>query len=438
MHGHVEASAFAENTAFSDPAELLIIPDHYVFRMLASQGIEPASLGVPRRDGGHVEADGRKIWRTFCENWKLFRATPSRYWLEHELVKVFGVDEVPSAASADRIYDQIASVVADPEFRPQQLLDRFDIEIISTTDPASSDLAHHASLAQQGLGDRVVPTFRPDAALMIGAPGWAEEVATLGSVADVDTGSYGGFLEALRVQRRRFVAAGARATDHGHLSASTQPLEESDAAALFLKVMGGQAPTAEEAAAFEAHMLLQMAGMSCEDGLVMQIHPGVLRDHSTAVFERHGKDKGYDIPVAMEYTRALQPMLERYGLDPNFHCILFTIDETVYSRELAPIAGTYPSVRLGAPWWFLDSPDGMRRFREAATETAGFYNTSGFVDDTRAYASIPARHDLARRIDAGYLARLVAEHRLDEVEAIETAIDLSSTLPRASYPPIAH
>jgi glucuronate isomerase len=438
MHGHVEASAFAENTPFADPAQLLIVPDHYVFRMLASQGIDIASLGVPRQDGGPVETDSRTIWRAFCENWKLFRGTPSRYWIEHELVEVFDVHEAPSAESADRIYDQISAVVARPEFRPQQLLDTFGIEIISTTDPASSDLAHHASLAQQGLGERVVPTFRPDAALMIGAPAWRDEVTALGAAADVDTATYGGFLEALRVQRRKFVAAGARATDHGHLSASTQPMDESDAADLFRRVLDGQTPTEAESAAFEAHMLLQMAGMSCEDGLVMQIHPGVLRDHSTTILYRHGKDKGYDIPVAMEYTRALRPMLERHGLDPNFHCILFTIDETVYSRELAPIAGTYPSVRLGAPWWFLDSPDGMRRFREAATETAGFYNTSGFVDDTRAFASIPARHDLSRRIDAGYLARLVAEHRLGETEAIEVAIDLAANLPRESYPPIAH
>ena len=438
MHGHVEAEAFATDAPFADPAQLLIVPDHYVTRMLVSQGVQPAELGVPRTDGGPVETDSRTIWRRFCENWHLFRATPSRYWLEHELVEVFGVQEAPSAESADRLYDRIAEVVAEPGFRPQALLDSFGIELISTTDPASSDLSHHASLAAQGLGERVVPTFRPDAALMIGRPGWAAEVERLGGAAGVEIGDLAALLGALRIQRERFVAAGARATDHGHLSAAAAPMEESEAAALVTRVLAGERPSAEEAAAFEAHMLLQMAAMSCEDGLVMQLHPGVLRDHAGSVLEKHGQDKGFDIPVTTEYTRALRPLLERFGLDPRFHLVLFTVDETVFSRELAPLAGVYPSVRLGAPWWFLDSPDGMRRFRETATETAGFYNTSGFVDDTRAFASIPARHDLARRIDAGYLARLVAEHRLEEDEATQTAIDLVTTIPRAAYPPIAH
>jgi glucuronate isomerase len=438
MHGHVEAQAFAENTPFADPAQLLIVPDHYVTRMLASQGISYDALGLARSDGGAVETDSRKIWRTFCENWKLYRGTPSRYWIEHELVKVFDVHEMPSAESADRIYDQIAAVVASDDFRPQQLLDRFDIEIISTTDPATSDLAFHASIAEQGLGERVVPTFRPDAVFQIGGPNWAREVDALAEVSGIDTGDFSGFLDAIRERRRAFVAAGARASDHGHLRADTTPMDPSDAAALFARVRAGETPSTEEAFAFEAHMLFMTAEMSCEDGLVMQIHPGVLRDHHSGVLETYGKDKGYDIPVPVDYARGVQPMLDRFGRDPRFHCILFTIDETVYSRELAPIAGTYPSVRLGAPWWFLDSPDGMRRFRELATETAGFFNMSGFVDDTRAFASIPARHDLSRRVDAGYLANLVAEHRLGEDEATEVAIDLSTTLPRAAYPPIAH
>ncbi|EWS82095.1 glucuronate isomerase [Brachybacterium phenoliresistens] len=434
MHGHVEASVFADDEPFADPAQLLIVPDHYVTRMMASQGIPLESLGVPRRDGGPVETDSRKIFRTFCENWHLYRGTPSRYWLEHELVEVFGVTERPSAESADRLYDRISECVADPSFRPRALLDRFNIEIISTTDPASSDLSVHGRIAEDGLGERVVPTFRPDGVLQLERPTWREEIATLAEVSGIDTSSYAGYLDALRERRAAFVAAGARATDHGHLYADTHPMDPADAASLYSRVLGGETPTAAEARAFSAHMLLEMAGMSCEDGLVMQIHPGVLRDHSTQVFERHGQDKGYDIPIGAEYARAVRPMLERHGLDPRFRVILFTIDETVYSRELAPLAGAYPSVRLGAPWWFLDSPDGMRRFRELVTETAGFANMSGFVDDTRAYASIPARHDLARRVDAGYLARLVAEHRLEEDEAIETAVDLAYRLPRLSYP----
>jgi glucuronate isomerase len=432
MHGHVEADVFAANEPFADPAQLLVVPDHYVTRMMVSQGIAPESLGVPRIDGGPVETDSRAIWRTFCQNWKLFRGTPSRYWMEHELVEVFGVDLMPSAETADAIYDQIAARIAEPDFRPRQLLERFSIELISTTDPATSDLRHHTQLAKQGLGERVIPTFRPDAVFHLDRTGWRAEVAKLAEVSALDTSTYSGFLNALRERRRAFVAAGGLATDHGHLSADTTPMTESAAAELYSRALGGTVSTAE-AQAFAAHMLFVTAGMACEDGLVMQIHPGVLRDHHKGVFERHGQDKGFDIPVATEFTRALQPLLERYGHDPRFRAILFTVDETLYSRELAPLAGAYPSLRLGAPWWFLDSPEGMRRFRESATETAGFYNTSGFVDDTRAFASIPARHDLFRRIDAGFLARLVLEHRLSQDEAVETAVDLAYNLPKIAY-----
>ena len=433
MHGHVEPEVFADDIPFADPAQLLIVPDHYVFRMLASQGIEPARLGVPRLDGGPVETDSRKIWRTFCENWKLFRGTPSRFWLEHELVEVFGVDLVPSAETADAIYDQIAACVADAGFRPRALLDRFNIEVISTTDAATSDLQHHAKLAADGLGERIFPTFRPDAVAYLDRPTWRADIAELAKISGVDTTTYDGFLGALRARRAAFVEAGARATDHGHLLADTTPMEADTAGKLFSRVLDGAEASQADVDAFAANMLYHMAEMSCDDGLVMQIHPGVLRDHNSAIATTYGSDKGYDIPIQTEFTRALRPMLDRFGTDPRFRVILFTVDETSFSRELAPIAGTYPSVRLGAPWWFLDSPEGMRRFRESAVETAGFYNTSGFVDDTRAYASIPARHDLSRRVDAGYLARLVVEHRLSADEAVETAIDLAYNLPKESY-----
>jgi glucuronate isomerase len=434
MHGHVEPEVFADDIPFANPAQLLIVPDHYVFRMLASQGIEPARLGVPRLYGDPVETDSRKIWQTFCENWKLFRGTPSRYWLEHELVEVFGVDLVPSAETADTIYDQIAACVADPQFRPRALLDRFNIEVISTTDAATSDLQHHAKLAADGLSERVFPTFRPDAVAYLDRGTWRADIEELANLSGIDTATYNGFLDALRSRRAAFVEAGARATDHGHLLADTTPMDANAARELYSRVLGGAEASPAEVAAFAANMLYQMAHMSCEDGLVMQIHPGVLRDHNSAISRTYGSDKGYDIPIQTEFTRALRPMLDRFGTDPRFRVILFTVDETSFSRELAPIAGTYPSVRLGAPWWFLDSPEGMRRFRESATETAGFYNTSGFVDDTRAYASIPARHDLFRRVDAGYLARLVLEHRLSMDEAVETAIDLTYNLPKESYP----
>ncbi|MDQ1288313.1 MAG: glucuronate isomerase [Actinomycetota bacterium] len=432
MHGHVEAEVFAHDAAFPDPARLLITPDHYVTRMLVSSGVVPEALGIARNDEGPVETDSRRIWRRFCERWHLFRGTPSRFWLEHELVDIFGVDVRPSAGTADAIYDRIASVLAKESFRPRALLDRFRIELISTTDAATADLAHHARLADEGLGERVIPTFRPDAVVRVDAPGWATEIVRLGEVAGIATTDYAGYLEALRRRRAAFVAAGGLATDHGHLFADTTPLDDAGAAEIYRRALAGEASTAD-ATAFDAHMLFVMAGMSCEDGLVMQLHPGVARDHHRATADVFGADKGFDIPVATEYTRALRPLLDRYGRDPRFRMILFTVDETAYSRELAPLAGVYPSVRLGAPWWFLDSPHAMTRFREAVTETAGFYNMSGFVDDTRAFASIPARHDLSRRIDAGYLARLVTEHRLGEDEAIETGIDLAYNLPRIAY-----
>jgi glucuronate isomerase len=401
--------------------------------MLASQGIDPADLGVPRVDGGQAESDSRKIWRTFCENWKLYRGTPSRYWLEHELVEVFGVDLVPSADTADAIYDQIAACVADPGFRPRALLDRFNIEVISTTDPAISRLEHHAKLAADGLGERVLPTFRPDALGYLDRPTWRADIAELAAVSGIGTTTYDGFLDALRQRRAAFVEAGARATDHGHLLADTTPMDVTAARDLYARVLNGADATEAEVATFAANMLYQMAEMSCEDGLVMQIHPGVLRDHNTAIAKTYGHDKGYDIPIQTEFTKALRPMLEQFGTHPGFRVILFTVDETSFSRELAPIAGAYPSVLLGAPWWFLDSPDGMRRFRESATETAGFLQHVRLCGRHPAYASIPARHDLFRHIDAGYLTRLVLEHRLSLDEAVETAVDLTYNLPKQSY-----
>jgi glucuronate isomerase len=432
MHGHVPAELLADDEQFADPAQLLVVPDHYVTRMLFSQGVRLEELGISNGSGPAAESDPRQIWRRFCAHWHLFRGTPSRYWLEHELVEVFGVDAHPSAETADQLYDAISDRLRRPELRPRALLDRFNIELLATTDSATATLEHHHRLRAEGFGDRVIPTFRPDALVHLDHPGWAHRIDVLGELADVDTGDYRGFVAALRKRRWAFVEAGALATDHGHLSADTTPLPEAEAARLYAEARRG--PTTEAAAAaFAAHMLYVMAEMSCADGLVMQLHPGVLRDHDRSVHAAFGSDRGFDIPVAAEFTRSLRPVLEAFGSRSDFRLVLFTVDETTYSRELAPIAGVYPAVRLGAPWWFLDSPDGMRRYRELTAETAGFYNTTGFVDDTRAFASIPARHDLARRIDAGALARLVTEHRLDEDEATQTAVDLAYHLPKAAY-----
>ncbi|WP_406056983.1 glucuronate isomerase [Kribbella sp. NBC_00889] len=430
LHGHVDIGLFATDAPFGNPAELLVVPDHYVTRMLISQGISPDRLGLPRRDGT-APADPRDVWREFCANWHLFLGTPSRYWLEHEFAEVLGVTAHPSAETADELYDQISARIAEPEFRPRALLDRFGIELISTTDAATDDLAQHAKLAAD-LPGRVVPTFRPDALVHLDRPGWSVLAARLGELADIDTATYDGFLAAIRQRRQAFVEAGARATDHGHYSAAALPLTDAEAARIYTSALKGDV-SAEDASVFAGHMLYQSAVMSAEDGLVMQLHPGVLRDHDPAIHAAYGPDQGHDIPVATEFTRSLRPLLERFGHAAGFRLVLFTVDETVYSRELAPLAGVYPAVRLGAPWWFLDSPDGMRRFRELVTETAGFYNMSGFVDDTRAFLSIPARHDLARRIDAGYLANLVVQHRLDEDDAFQVAKDLAYNLARDTY-----
>lgn len=430
LHGHVDAGTLARDDAFDDPAALLVVPDHYVTRMLLSRGVPPAEVG--RRDDGRVRADSRTVWRRLCENWYLFRGTPSRFWLEYELAEVFGVDVQPSPETADAIYDRIATRIAEPDFRPLALLDRFGIELLATTDPVTSDLADHAELARRDRPGRVIPTFRPDALVHLNRPGWRDDVHRLGELSDSDTDDFEGFLAALRQRREVFLAAGARASDHGHLNADTAPLSAEQAARLYAEALRG--PLGEpEAEAFAGHMLFEFAAMSVDDGLVMQLHPGVLRDHDRGWAARFGPDTGFDIPVRTDFTRGLRPLLEEFGHHPGFRLIVFTVDETAYSRELAPLAGAYPAVLLGAPWWFLDSPEGMRRFREAAVETAGFYNTSGFVDDTRAFLSIPARHDLSRRIDAGFLARLVAEHRLSEDEAIQTAVDLAYDIPRQAY-----
>ncbi|MEV8183182.1 glucuronate isomerase [Specibacter sp. NPDC078692] len=432
MHGHVEAELFLRNELFGNPAEMLIVPDHYLVRMLVSQGYRHSELGVPSKDGTAVEMDPRAIWRRFCQNWKLFRGTPTRFWLEHELAVIFGATMLPSEENADALYDQLQAALATDAFRPLSILERFNVEILATTDAAAADLAAHHKLAQLPGAHKILPTFRPDSLLHVGNANWCEEINTLSQASGIEVVDYGTFLDALRQRRADFIAAGARATDHGHLSADTTPLPAAESARIFAAALQGTV-TAQEAEAFSCSMIFEMARMSSEDGLVMQFHPGVLRNHNAAILGAHGPDTGLDIPVAMEFTRALRPLLDEFGMNPNFRFIVFTTDETVYSRELAPLAGAYPAMKLGAPWWFLDSPQQMLRFRESAVETAGFYNTSGFVDDTRALASIPARHDLSRRIDAGYLARLVAEGRMNLDEGIETAIDLTYNIPLQSY-----
>ncbi|SBV97326.1 Uronate isomerase [uncultured Alphaproteobacteria bacterium] len=431
-HGHTDPSWFSENQPFPDPATLFVKPDHYVFRMLYSQGVKLEDLGVPRADGGAVETDNRKIWRLFAKHWHLFRGTPSRIWLEHSLEHVFGVTERLSEATADAIYDRVDACLKRPEFRPRALFERFNIEVLATTESPLDSLPHHAALKAGGWGGRVITTFRPDPVVDPEFEGFAANLDALAAISGEDTGSWKGYLRALMARRAFFKSMGATATDHGHPSAATADLSQAEAEALYARARKGALGPAESEV-FRGQMLTEMARMSLEDGLVMQIHPGALRNHNPEVFARFGRDKGADIPVQAEYVRALKPLLDRFGNEPNLTVILFTLDETVYSRELATLAGHYPILRLGPPWWFLDSPEGMRRFRETATETAGFYNTVGFNDDTRAFCSIPARHDVARRIDCGFLGRLVAEHRLDEDEAFEVARELAYGLVKNAY-----
>ena len=431
-HGHVDPAILAEDQPFGDPANLLVVPDHYVTRMLHAHGVSFDRLGVPP-GAPKGDASPREIWRTFCSHWWAFRGTPSRYWLEAELVDVFGVHLRPSAETADEIFDQLSERLTSPEFRPRALYERFGIEVLATTDDPADDLAAHRKLADDAAWKgRVVPTFRPDAYLEPARPDWAARVARLGEVTGEDTTGYAGYVAALEQRRAYFKRNGATATDHGHADAGSEPLEPSEASRIYAAALTGAA-TADEATAFRRHMFTEMARMAGEDGLVMQVHPGVLRDHHTGTFDRYGRDVGGDIPMTTEYTRSLRPLLQRYGTHPNFRMVLFTVDEDVFSREIAPLAGFYPSVFVGAPWWFIDTPDAIRRFRDAVTDTVGFHKTAGFVDDTRAYCSIPVRHDMARRLDCGYLARLVAEHRLPEDEAAETAADLAYRLPASTF-----
>lgn len=427
LHGHVPVSWIAEDAPFSDPAELLVVHDHYLTRLLHAEGVPLERLGV-----GQSQADPREVWRELCRHWQAFSGTASAYWLEDELSEVFGIDVVPSQDTADTLYDLIAEALAKPEFRPRALFDRFNIEVLATTDDPLDGLENHAALAADPSFDgRVIPTFRPDAFLDPEAPGFHERTGRLLAATGQPT-TFAGYLEALRAQRYRFIAHGAVAADHGVLEPYTCELDATDAEDLFQDALRGSLAGAR-LRAFRGHMLWQMAAMSVEDGLAMMIHPGVRRNHHTATFEAFGPDTGHDIPVRVDYTDNIRPLLQSFGTAPGFHLILFAIDETVYSRELAPLAGFYPSVFVGPPWWFIDAPDAIQRFRAAVTETAGFHRTSGFIDDTRAYLSIPARHSMARRADASYLARLVAEGRLSMPMAGQLIDDTVDAIPRRAF-----
>ena len=430
-HGHTDPEWFAGNAPFADAASLLLTPDHYLYRMLFSQGAPLEKLGVPDRDRVATAAP-REAWRLLASNMRLFRGTPSALWLNHVFAEVFGFDVALDAETADIYFDRIGELLATPAFRPRALFDRFGIEVLTTTESPVDELKSHAAIRESGWGGRVLTAYRPDPVIDPHNEAFVASLERFGELTGEDVSSWAGYLNAHRKRRAFFAVAGCTSTDHGHPTARTADLPRREAEALFHKVIGG-AVSSDDAELFRAQMLTEMARMSLDDGLVMQIHPGSFRNHNAGLYRLFGRDRGADIPQATDYVHALKPLLDRFGSEPGLTVIVFTLDETAYSRELAPLAGHYPALKLGPAWWFHDSPEGMRRFREQTTETAGFYNTVGFNDDTRAFLSIPARHDVARRVDCAFLARLVAEHRLGEDEAADTAVDLAYRLPKAAY-----
>lgn len=431
-HGHCDPAWFARNAAFADPTSLLLQPDHYVLRMLISQGLRYEDLGIAPNGAAAAGADMRTVWRRLADNYHLFRGTPTRLWLDYTFETLFGLQRPLGPETADLYYDTISACLARPDFRPRALFDRFGIEMLATTESALDPLAEHAAIRGSGWAGNVITTYRPDAVIDPAHPDFAQNLDALGTLTGCDTASWQGYLQAHQARRAAFRAAGAVATDHGTPDARTADLPLADCTALLNRVRAGAA-SPDDAAMFRAQTLTEMARMSAEDGMVMQIHPGAHRNHNAAVFARFGPDRGFDIPRAVNFVDGLAPLLNAVGDAPGLRVVVFTLDETTLSRELAPLAGAYPALYLGPAWWFLDAPDAILRFREAVTETAGFYNTVGFNDDTRAFPSVPARHDMARRLDAVFLARRVADHRLLVDEAHEIAQALTVDLPRRTY-----
>jgi len=397
-------------------------------------GVTLKSIGIAPQDGsgGVVETDRRKIWKRFAEYYYILRGTPCRAWLDHTFLEVFGLDRAFGPDTADYYYDAINQRLASPAFRPRALFQRFNIETIATTENSLDSLKDHAAIAASGWNGRVITTFRPDEVTDPDHEIFFEALTKIGELSGEDTGSWKGYLRAIENRRAFFRAHGATATDHGHATAQTANLSPAESEALFAKVSTGKAD-AREREQFRAQMLTEMARMSVEDGMVMQIHSGCWRNHNELIYRRFGRNIGGDMPMQGAFMGPLKPLLDRFGNNPDFTLVLFTLDETTYSRELAPLAGHYPCLKLGPAWWFHDSPEGMMRYRRLTTESAGFYNTAGFNDDTRAYFSIPARHDLARRIDCTYLSELVIQGRLPMEEAAEVAQDLAYRLPKKVY-----
>ncbi|NLT50243.1 MAG: glucuronate isomerase [Ignavibacteria bacterium] len=431
-HGHVDPNLFVENKPFTNPTELFLIPDHYVFRMFYSQGIPLENLGIPTADGSPVETDPRKIWQIFAENFYLFRGTPSGVWLDYEFNKVFGIEEKLVGGNAQKIYDELNEKLHTKEFLPRNLFDSFNIKVLTTTDTATDPLEAHRKIRESGWQGNVIPSFRPDSVTDLNNPSWNENIKILGKLTEKEITGYKQYIAALENRREYFKSLGATSTDHGLEIPYMARITEQEAEKIFQKALAGKSDAAD-AKIFTAHMIMEMGRMSCEDGLVMMVHAGCLRNHNKYILKKFGPDKGADIPVQAEYVRNMQEFLNAYGNDPRMTVIVFTLDESVYSRELAPFAGHYPAMKLGPAWWFHDSIEGMTRYRQLMTETGGFYNTVGFIDDTRAFVSIPARHDVARRIDSNFLGNLVARHIISMDEALKIAYELTNGLVKKSF-----
>lgn len=431
-HGHVDQRIFVDNKPFPNPTELFITPDHYVFRMLYSQGIDHSELDIPQKDGSRLGVDPLKVWQIFADNYYLFAGTPSGVWLNYEFTEVFGIKEKLNSENAVKIYHEINEKLQTPEFLPRTLFEKFNIAVLSTTDSAADSLEHHKAIKDSGWGGRIIPCFRPDAVTNLNNPEWLSDIKKLGEVCGKEITSYKTYISILEERRAFFKEMGATSTDHGVDAPYTHKLNDKEAEEIFQRALKGNT-NSEDAVLFTANMLMEMARMSTEDGLVMQIHAGSLRNYDNKIFNKYGPDKGADIPVSTEYANNLRELLNAYGSDPNFTVIVFTLDETNYSRELAPLAGVYPAMKLGPAWWFHDSIEGMTRYRHMVTETAGFYNTVGFNDDTRAFVSIPARHDVARRIDSNFLAGLVTRHIITMDEAQKLIYQLTNGLVKKAY-----
>lgn len=431
-HGHLDARLFVENEPFTDPAHLFVTSDHYVVRLLHGQGVQLAELGTAPLDGGNP-APGRQVWRHLCRHWEALAGTPSRLWLEHELYELCELRAMPALETADQSYDALCEKLQDDRLRPRALYERFGLEVLTTTDSPLDDLAPHAALQ----GDptwkgRLLPTLRPDDVVDPAHPRFLANTDRLAEVSGVDTGTYAGYIEALERRREFFREQGATATDHGVPVQGSEPLGAAEASLLYSRLRAAKA-SAADVEAFRAHMLAELARMAADDGMVMQLHVGVVRDYDPASAAGYGPDIGQDFPSMMEFTRTLRPLLSRFGNADGFRLVLYTMDETTFSREIGPLVSYFPSLFAGAPWWFLDAPDAIGRAFTALGETAGIAKLAGFVDDTRSLFAIGARHDVARRACAGYLARLVSEHRLSLGEATKLAIGYAYLRPKEVF-----